>query len=105
MTRHRVTTRWHKDSAVSEVALPDAALQNLFSTHRRRLHSGFVQPRRIGKRLVPWSRARSMFQALIEGVEIAFGPSTPAPPPEGKCYSQAFFEGMKLCVYGQLKAR
>jgi hypothetical protein len=45
-----------------------------------------------------------MYQALIEGVEIAFGPSTPAPPPAGKCYSQAFFEGMKLCVYGQLKA-
>jgi hypothetical protein len=44
-----------------------------------------------------------MYQALIEGVEIAFGPSTPAPPPAGKCYSQAFFEGMKLCVYGQLK--
>ena len=32
-----------------------------------------------------------MYQALIEGVEIAFGPSMPPPPPAGLCYSQAFF--------------
>ena len=53
---------------------------------------------------IPGPKLDFMYQALIEGVEIAFGPSTPAPPPAGKCYSQAFFEGMKLCVYGQLKA-
>ena len=32
-----------------------------------------------------------MFERLIEGVEIAFGPPMPAPPPAGLCYSRAFF--------------
>ena len=32
-----------------------------------------------------------MYQALIEGVEIAFGPRMPPPPPVGLCYSQPFF--------------
>jgi hypothetical protein len=32
-----------------------------------------------------------MYEFLIEGVEIAFGPSMPAPPPQGLCYSQPYF--------------
>ena len=32
-----------------------------------------------------------MFQILIEGLEITFGPRAPPPPPAGKCYSYPAF--------------
>ena len=109
MPRHRVTTRWHVDSAVSEVELPNAAPASFRHSQAPPALAGswIAASRQVRELLLPGrfvGRYFQMYQALIEGVEIAFGPSTPAPPPAGKCYSQAFFEGMKLCVYGQLKA-
>jgi len=44
-----------------------------------------------------------MFQRLIEGVEIAFGPPMPAPPPAGLCYSRAFFPKEVMWPRGSLR--
>ena len=32
-----------------------------------------------------------MFELLIEGIEMAFGPPMPQPPPAGLCYSKPYF--------------